>query len=146
MEEGTASLGATTDASRGNGTRGNCVLGTSPTAATFVASTQWLDSGVPVVSVTGELELLTAQVLEETLLGLSDGAAGAVIVDLARCSFFDLRGLQVLLAARERLERANCPLALVCGDPNLLRVLEITRVDALFEIYPSLTAARDDHG
>lgn len=115
---------------------------------TFVAATEWLDNGVPVVSVTGELDLATAPVLEDSLLAVPDDAAGAVIVDLARCSFIDLRGLRVLLAARERLERSNRPLALVVGNPNLLRVFKITRVDALFAIYPSLTAAAEgnDHG
>lgn len=116
----------------------------SPTpgsTTTFVVATEWCDSGIPVVSVTGELDLLTAPALEEALLALPDDAAGAVMVDLARCSFIDLRALRVLLAARERLKRSNRPLALVVGDPNLLRVFKITRVDAFFAIYPSLTAA-----
>lgn len=66
-----------------------------------------------------------------------------MIVDLACCSFMDLRGLRVLLVAQERLHCSHRPLVLVCGNPNLLRVFKITRVDALFEIYPSLTAAAD---
>ena len=123
---------------------GTCVLGPTPApSATFVVATEWLAGRVPVVSVTGELDLTTASTLEETLLGLPDHTAKAVIVDLARCGFIDLRGLHVLLVARERLERSNRPLVLVCRNPNVLRVLQVTRVDALFEIYPSLTAAAD---
>ena len=98
------------------------------------------------VSVTGELDLTTAPVLEQALLALSDGGAGAVILDLAGCSFIDCRGLRVLLAARERLQRADRPLALVVGNPSLLRVFNITRVDDLFEIYPSLAAATKVNG
>ena len=126
---------------------GICVLGPRrrPNTA-FVVATEWLASGVPVVSVSGELDLTTASTLEETLLTLPDQSGATVIVDLERCGFVDLRGLRVLLAARERLERSTRPLALVCGNPALLRVLEIARVDALFEIYPSLSSARDDHG
>ena len=133
-------------ASGGNGATGDCVLGPSPAATTFVAATEWLDDGVPVVSVMGELDLATAPVLEEALLGLSDGAAGAVIVDLAQCCFIDLRGLRVLLAARERLERADRPLALVVRNSSLLRIFEITRVEGLFEVYPSLAAATTVNG
>jgi len=96
-----------------------------------------------VVSVTGELDVATAPALEESLLALSDDPAGAVIVNLARCTFIDLRGLRVILAARERLERSNRPLALVVGDPNLLRIFNVTRVEAFFAIYPSLTAATE---
>ncbi len=103
---------------------GICVLGPTPApSATFVVATEWLAGGVPVVSVAGELDLTTASTLEETLLTLPGHAAKAVIVDLARCGFMDLRGLHVLLAARERLERSSRPLVLVCRNPNLLRVL-----------------------
>ena len=108
---------------------------------TFVASTEWLDNGVPVISVTGELDLATAPALEDSLNAVPEDAAGAVIVDLERCSFIDLRGLRVLLAARERLQRSSRPLALVVRNPNLLRVFSVTRVSALFLIYPSLAAA-----
>ncbi len=139
-------VGARKVASGGNGATGRCLLGPSPAATTFVAATEWLDGGVPVVSVTGELDLATASVLEEALLGLPDGAAEAVIVDLGRCSFIDLQGLRVLLAARERLERANRPLALVVGNPRLLRIFKITRVADRFEIYPSLAAATKVNG
>ena len=123
---------------------GICVRGpTLAPRATFVVAIEWLASGVPVVSVTGELDLTTASTLEATLLTLPDHRAEAVVVDLSQCEFMDLRGLRVLLAARERLERSNRPLVLVSDDPNLLMTLKLTRVDALFEIYPSLAAAAD---
>lgn len=146
MEERRSSVAARKVASGCDGATANCVLGPSSAGTTFVAATDWLESGVPVLSVTGELDLATAPVLEEALLALADGAAGAVIVDLARCDFIDLRGLRALLAARERLERADRPLALVAGNPSLLRVFKITRVDDLFEIYPSLAAATKVNG
>ena len=145
MEERLSSVGATeVDSAGSNGAR-SCILGSNP-STTFVAATEWLEGGVPVVSVTGELDLATASVLEEALLGVSDAAAGAVVVDLSRCSFIDLRGLRVLLAAHERLERADRPLALVVGNPILLRVFKITRVANRFEIYPSLAAAKKVNG
>lgn len=142
MEGHLSSVGATEVGSTArNGTPANCVL--SKSATTFVTATTRLASGVPVVSVTGELDLATSWVVEEALLGASDDAAGAVIVDLAGCSFIDLRGLRVLLAARERLKRSDRPLALVAGNPDLLRIFKIARVDGLFETYPSLAAATE---
>ena len=124
--------------------QGISVLGPTPApSAAFVVTTEWLAGGVPVVSVIGELDLATAPTLDETLLTLPDNAAGAVIVDLASCGFIALTGLRVLVAARERLVRSSRPLVLVCGNPSLLRIFQIIRVDGLFEIYPSLSAATE---
>lgn len=123
---------------------GGCVLSPRPPpTTTCVVATEWLAGGQPVVSVTGELDLVTAPALEDALLGLPDDGAGAVVVDLARCSFIDLRGLRVLLSARKQLERSGRRLVLACGNPALLRVFKITRVKAQFTIHPSLTAATE---
>ena len=125
---------------------GDCVLGPRRTAAarsstTFVVTTAWLDDGVPVVSVTGELDLATAPALEEALRPVCDHAEGPVAVDLSRCDFIDVRGLHILLSAQERLERSHRPLVLITGNPNVLRIFQITRVDGLFQIHPSRAAA-----
>ena len=107
----------------------------------FVAATEHLDNGIPVVSVMGEVDLATAPVLEETLLGMAEGRADRLIVDLTGCSFLDSRGLQALVKARARLERPNRPLTLVLSNPGVLKVFRITGCDALFEIHSSRGAA-----
>ena len=131
---------------------GACVLGPGRSAhravhgsTTFVLTTEWVDSDVPIVSVSGELDLATAPALEEALLALHDHAEG-VIVDLTRCDFIDLRGLHVLLTARELLQASSQTLSLVVPNTSLLRVFTITRVEDLFAIYPSMTAAMEPDG
>ena len=145
MREGLSSIGATGVAHAPVIPHpGGCVLSpTPPPTTTFVVATEWLAGGQPVVSVTGELDAVTAPALEEALLGLPDDGAGTVIVDLAGCSSMDLRGLRVLLSARKHLERSNRTLVLACGNPQLLRVFRITRVEGHFTIHPSLTAATE---
>ena len=112
----------------------------------FVAATEQLDSGAPVVSVMGEVDLATAPALEQTLLGVTEERTGEVIVDLTGCSFLDSRGLTALLATRARLERSNRPLALVMSNPSVLRIFQITQFDELFEIHPTLAAAVNVNG
>jgi anti-anti-sigma factor len=114
----------------------------------FVAFTEQLDSGAPVVSVMGEVDRATAPTLEQTLLAVTDDPAGEAIVDLTSCSILDSRGLGVLVATRGRLERSNRRLALVLPKPSPLRIFQITQFDESFEIYPSLRAAvdRDSNG
>jgi anti-sigma B factor antagonist len=112
----------------------------------FVAATEQLDSGTPVVSVMGEVDLATAPALERALLGVAEEWTGGVIVDLSGCSFLSSTGLRALLATRERLERSNRPLALVLSNPSVLRIFQITGFDELFKTYPSLGAAVDGDG
>ncbi len=107
----------------------------------FVVATEQLDSGTPVVSVSGEVDLATAPVLERTLLDAAEDRTGEVIVDLTRCSFFDSRGLSALLATRGRLARSNRGLALILSNPNVVKIFQITGFDQLFEIYPSMGMA-----
>jgi anti-anti-sigma factor len=109
----------------------------------FVAATEQLEGGTPVVSVMGEVDRVTATALEQALLGVAEDQSGEVIVDLTCCSFLDSRGLNALVETRARLERSHRPLALVLSNPNVLRIFQITGCDELFEIYPSLGAAVD---
>jgi anti-sigma B factor antagonist len=112
----------------------------------FVAATEQLDNGTPVVSVMGEVDLATAPALEQTLRGVADDWTGAVIVDLTGCSCLDSRGLGALVATKARLERSNGRLALVLSNRSELRIFQITPFDELFEFYPSLGAAVDGNG
>ncbi len=112
----------------------------------FVAATEQLDDGTPVVSIMGEVDLATAPAFEQTLLGVAEERTGEVIVDLTDCSFFDSTGLAALLTTTERLERSNRSLALVLANPTVLKVFQITGFDERFEIYPSLGAAADRNG
>jgi anti-sigma B factor antagonist len=111
----------------------------------FVAATEQLDGGTPLVSVMGEVDLATAPALERTLLSVAD-RTGNVIVDLSSCSFLDSRGLEALIVAWEHVDPSNRPLAVVISNPNVLRVFQITGFDELFEMYPSLGAAVNGNG
>ena len=112
----------------------------------FVVATEQLDGGIPVVSISGEVDLATAPALERTLRDAADNQTGEVIVDLTCCSFLDSRGLTALLATRERLGHSNRSLGLVLSNPSVLKIFQITGFDQIFEIYPSLGAAVNGNG
>jgi anti-sigma B factor antagonist len=112
----------------------------------FVAATGLLDTGLPVVSVMGDVDVATAPALEQTLLDVESDATREVVVDLTGCSFLDSRGLEALTAMSERLERSDRSLALVLSNPSLMRIFKITHVEESFEIYPSLSALRGSRG
>jgi anti-sigma B factor antagonist len=147
-----ARLGTPTGSSRAeaphhsHGLRSFARRGVAGAGPRFVTATEQLDTGTPVVSVMGELDRATVPALEQTLRGVDDDRTGDVIVDLTGCRFLDSRGLGALIATRMRLERSDRRLALVRANQSVLRIFQITQLDELFEIYPSLRAAVDRNG
>jgi anti-sigma B factor antagonist len=107
----------------------------------FVAATEQLDSGTPVVSVVGEVDLATVPALERTLRRATELSTRELIVDLTRCSFLDASGLGLLSETRARLAASNRALAIVLSQPIVLKMFQIAGLDKQFLIYPSLGAA-----
>ena len=110
---------------------------TVATAGDFDVHSEALPDDTHVVHVSGELDLATAPRLEEALADLS---AETLVIDLSGCTFLDSAGIRTLIgAARERSGPSK--LRLVTADPGILRLLEITGVDALIHVRPSVDDA-----
>jgi anti-sigma B factor antagonist len=112
----------------------------------YVAETEHLEGGIPVVSVMGEVDMATAPAFEETLLEAADNGTNEVIVDLTACSYFDSTGLKALLATRRHFERLERRLSLVVSNPNMMEIFRITGFDRRFHIHPSLGSALSGGG
>ena len=74
-------------------------------------------------------------------MGVIEGGADRVVVDLADVSFMDSSGLGVLIGALRRLRELGGHLALVCGEGPVRRVLAITGLDRLFPVHGSVERA-----
>jgi anti-sigma B factor antagonist len=99
-------------------------------------------NGVAVVTVRGEVDLATVPVLQSRLHRAIDTHAGhTVVVDLDSAGSLDANGLGVLVAALGRATRHGGDLALVGNNPDLLATLSACRLDRVFTIYPTRTAA-----
>lgn len=95
---------------------------------------------VAVAAVRGEIDLATVAQLEDALA--APAAAGQrVVVDLTGCEFIDSSGLRALVSARATAAEAGGGIVLVIDDPGLLRVLEVSALDQVFEIHDSRSAA-----
>lgn len=94
-----------------------------------------------VVRVGGEIDLATAPRLRERLITVIDDGADRLVVDLGGVDFIDSTGLGVLIGALKRVRGRDGDLRLVCGEPRILKVFEITGLDKVFEIRPDVDAA-----
>jgi anti-sigma B factor antagonist len=97
------------------------------------------EAGAPtvVIALKGEVDLYTCPELKEELLRVIADGATFVVVDLTETTFIDSTGLGVLIRGVERLQAEGGRLAVVCMDPNMTKVFEVTGLDRVFSVYPS---------
>jgi len=98
--------------------------------------------GVPIVSVSGEIDVATAPGLREQLQGLVAAGHATVVVDLLGVTFLDSTALGVLVGALKRCREAGGDLRLVIAEPRILKVFEITGLTDVFTITPTIDEAR----
>ena len=100
------------------------------------------DSGIVIVSLTGEHDLTTAPVLRERLETALADSRGCLI-DLSSAEFIDSSIIGVVLEIRRHAEEAGIGFAaaLEDGEPAVRRVLEVTGLDSNLPVHPNLEAA-----
>jgi anti-anti-sigma factor len=103
------------------------------------AEQQTAGGGV-VVTVTGEIDVDTTDVLADALARAADVAA-VVVADLTAVTFMDSTGLNTLLGAHRDLAARGGRLALVGAQPAVRRVLELTGVDTVIPLHPNIRQA-----
>jgi len=81
--------------------------------------------GATVLSVTGEIDLATAPLLDEQISAVEAGDAETILVDLDRVSFIDSSGLQVLLS-HVFSEQNGKRIRLTKGSPQVVRLFEVS--------------------
>src|SRR4051794_17011221 len=87
-----------------------------------------------VLVVSGEIHVSTAPELSERLNGAIADGKTRLVLDFTGVEFIDSTGLSVLLNALRRLTRSSGAMSLVCTNPTVLRLFEITRLDSTFDI------------
>ena len=97
--------------------------------------------GVDVIKVSGEIHLSTAPRFRERLETIIGTGDGRLVLDLTAVEFIDSTGLSVLLAGLRQISQRQGHMALVCKNPTVLRLFEITSLDTTFEIFPDRAAA-----
>ena len=107
----------------------------------FTVNTAALGGDSFIVTLTGEVDMHTAPMLEHALEGVVGLGGTSVALDLAEVSFVDSTVLAVLLRYRERLENLGGELLVVTEDRRVLRTFEITGLDRVFAIERRLADA-----
>jgi anti-sigma B factor antagonist len=96
--------------------------------------------GVAVLTVTGEVDLATAPVLEGAISDVLADNPPALVIDLSPVQFLASAGLQILVATQEKLAD-TADFAVVANGPATSRPIQLTGLDEIFPLYPVLNEA-----
>jgi len=94
-----------------------------------------IDGRTHVITVSGEIHVSTAPEFSRLFNAAIARGKTAVVLDLSPTEFIDSTGLSVLLNGLRKVTRQRGRMALVCTNPTVLRLFEITRLDATFDIH-----------
>lgn len=98
-------------------------------------------SGFPVLSVTGEIDIYTAPVFKQAVVNLVTEGHKNVVIDLSGVTFMDSSGFGTLLGATRRLRPSGGGLHLAGANSTIQRMLRLTRLDSIMQIYDDPEAA-----
>lgn len=98
------------------------------------------DESTSIVALEGELDLERAPSLKWALVDSLDAGYKQLVVDLTQVRFMDSTALSVLVGVNKSLD-AGARMAIVCTNQNVLKIFELSGMDAAFAIFPTLEQA-----
>ena len=86
------------------------------------------DGASNTLALDGELDLVTAPELEDTIAALCVDGAHELVLDMRRVAFMDSSGLRTVLAGMDMCRQAGCDFMLIGDTGACRRVFELTGV------------------
>ena len=96
---------------------------------------------VAVVTLPVEIDVTNAEPIREELLAVLNQGAVLLVADMSKTDFCDSSGVSALVRVFRHAATSATALRLVVITPAVLRVLSITGVDRLVDVFPSVVAS-----
>lgn len=93
------------------------------------------EGDVTVVTVAGEVDVLTAPQLRELLLALIDAGRMCLVVNVEQVGFLDSTGLGVLIGAWQRVRGHGGTLAVAGAPEEIRQIFHVTCLTRNFGLY-----------
>jgi anti-sigma B factor antagonist len=100
----------------------------------------WI-SQVAVVTLPEEIDVTNAEMVREELLSVMNQGAALLVADMSKTNFCDSAGVSALVRTFRQASGSARAMRLVVSTPAVQRVLSITGVDRLVDIFPSVAAS-----
>ncbi len=94
-----------------------------------------------VLEVRGEVDLTAAPRLRHALVAIVAEGHDHVVVDLTDTEFLDSTGLGALVAGLKRIRARGGEMRVVCSNPRVCKVFEITSLDRVVPMFETVEEA-----
>jgi anti-sigma B factor antagonist len=95
------------------------------------------DRGVDLANIEGPLSQIRGSAIRTTLLELVATGPGKLVLNLAGVTFVDSHGLATLVSVWKAMSRREGRVVLSAIPSDIEALIELTRLQSLFEIFPS---------
>lgn len=102
------------------------------------------DSKVPVVDLAGEVDAYTSARFRETMIDLIENGAANLIISMEKVEYIDSSGLGALVGGLKRISEKSGRIVIVCSNPQIRKVFEITGLEKVFRLYTDEEEAQNE--
>ena len=97
--------------------------------------------GAVVLRVSGEIDMATSAGLKRHLVEIAREEPPVVVLDLTSVDFFDSSGLNAVVAGHRLMRHHGGEVRIVCSEPRVTRVFEISGLTHVFTLHDSVDDA-----
>jgi anti-sigma B factor antagonist len=94
-----------------------------------------------VIKLQGEVDLYAAPELKDHVNGAIESGKTKLVLDLTEATFIDSTTLGILVSGMKRLRPRGGMLAVLCPDPTMARIFDITGLNRMFSVHDTLEGA-----
>lgn len=100
--------------------------------------------GLVALAVQGEIDLLSAGLLEQALIELAEGGITRMVLEISQVTFMDSPGINTLLRTHRMTTAAGGWLRLACARSPTSDVIRLTGLDQVIPTYTDFESALSD--
>lgn len=95
------------------------------------------ENDVPIIELVGEVDAYTSARFRESMVELIENGASNLIINMEKVEYIDSSGLGALVGGLKRASEREGHILIVCTNPQVRKVFEITGLEKVFSLFSS---------
>ena len=101
----------------------------------IISNMQEISDKIAVIEAEGDIDFSISQKLKEELLGVINKGKTKLIINLEKVRYIDSSGLEALTATQTKAQGKQGDVYLVCNEPSIKKIFDITGLDEYIKIF-----------